>query len=316
MEMFLSRVQSLRLAAVLEECSDQLDILEHALTFQIHKMCSTDKSQARVKKVKRDCHYISQQVTKLRAELEEKQSITGLLQVVDGQDKEKNAESNKKEAKREMERRRRKLPKQQETLQEKVDELKELQTMHDELNDRLHRLIASNAARKELEDRSTAQKLQKTQNEMTEAEKRLQVRIEELMDHLKLQERVHDESKIFLKKHNAELQEQLLQWQECTEKNMQEKEQHLNHTRQRRAANLETLTTMQKKYSEMEEVVKEEREEEERLRQLELRNKSALKVQAWWRGCMVRKGFGIYRKVEEKKSKKKKKKDGKKKKKK
>ncbi|XP_077432429.1 dynein regulatory complex protein 9 [Vanacampus margaritifer] len=315
MEIYLSRTQSLRLAAVLEECSDQLDILEHALTFQIHKACSTEKSQTRVKKVKRDCHYISQQVSKLRAELEEKQSFSCLLQVVDGQDQEKNAESNKKEAKREMERRRRKLPKQQETLQEKVDQLKELQTMHDDLNDRLHRLIESNAARKELEDRSTDQKLQKTQNEMNEAEKRLQDKIELLMDHLKLQERVHDESKIFLKKHNSELQEQLLQWQECTEHNMQEKEQHLSQTRQRRAANLETLTTMQKKFSEMEEVVKEEREEEERLRQLELKIKSALKVQSWWRGCMVRKGFGIYRKVEEKKSKKKKK-EGKKKKKK
>ncbi|XP_051920788.1 dynein regulatory complex protein 9 isoform X1 [Hippocampus zosterae] len=314
MEMYVSHIQSLRLSAVLEECSDQLDILEHALTIQIHKECSTEKSQARVKKVKRDCHYISQQVSKLQAELEDKHSFTCLLQVVDGQDQEKNAESNKREAKREMERRRRTLPKQQGTLQQKADQLKELQTLHDDLNDRLHKLIESNAARKDLEDRSTEQMLQKTQNEMSEAEKRLEHKVELLKDHLLLQERVHEESKIFLKKQNAELQEQLLQWQQCTEQNMQEKEQHLSRTRYRRATNLEKLTAMQKKYSEMEEVVKEEREEEERLRQLEVRNKAALKMQSWWRGCMVRKGFGIYRKAEEKKSKKKK--EGKKKKKK
>ncbi|XP_037129415.1 E3 ubiquitin-protein ligase RNF144B isoform X1 [Syngnathus acus] len=314
MEMSLSHVQSLRLAAVLEECSDQLDILEHALTFQIYKECSTEKSQARVKKVKRDCQYISQQVSKLQAELEEKQSFTCLLQVVDGQDQEKSAESSKREEKREMERRRRTLPKRQETLEQKVNELKGLQELHDDLNNRLRRLIESNAARKELEDRSTAQMLQRTQIEMKEAEKRLVDKVELLEDHFKLQERVHEESKLFLKKQNAELQEKLRQWQQCTDENMQEKEQHLNNTRYRRATNLEKLTAMQKKYSEMEEVVKEEREEEERLRQLELRNKAAVQVQAFWRGCMVRKGFGIYRKVEAKKSKKKK--DGKKKKKK
>ncbi|XP_061531622.1 dynein regulatory complex protein 9 [Phycodurus eques] len=310
--MYLSQIQSFRLAAVLEECSDQLDILEHALTIKIHKECCTEESQARVKKVKRDCHYISQQVSKLQAELEEKQSFTCLLQVVDGQDQEKNAESNKREAKREMERRRRTLPKQQATLQQKVDQLKELQTLYEDLNDRLHRLIDSNAARKDLEDRSTEQQLQKTQNEMREAEKRLEDKVVLLKDHLNLQERVHEESKIFLKKQNAELQEQLRQWQQCTEQNMQEKEQHLTRTRYKRTTNLEKLTTMQKRFSEMEQVVKEEREEEERLRQLEVRNKAALKVQSWWRGCMVRKGFGIYRKVEDKKSKKKK--EGKKKK--
>nr|XP_049586471.1 E3 ubiquitin-protein ligase RNF144B isoform X3 [Syngnathus scovelli] len=247
MEMPLSHVQSLRLAAVLEECSDQLDILEHALTFQIHKECSTEKSQARVKKVKRDCHYISQQVSKLQAELEEKHSFTCLLQVVDGQDQEKNAESNKREEKREMERRRRTLPKRQETLAQKVNELKGLQELHDDLNDRLRRLIESNAARKELEDRSTAQMLQRTQIEIKEAEKRLVDKVELLEDHFKLQERVHEEAKLFLKKQNAELQEKLRQWQQCTDENMQEKEQHLNSTRYRRATNLEKLTAMQKK---------------------------------------------------------------------
>lgn len=41
-------------------------------------------------------HYISQQVSKLQSELEDKHSFTCLLQVVDGQDQEKNAESNKR----------------------------------------------------------------------------------------------------------------------------------------------------------------------------------------------------------------------------
>ncbi|XP_061800649.1 dynein regulatory complex protein 9 isoform X1 [Nerophis lumbriciformis] len=316
MDMYLSQIQSFRLAAVLEECSDQLDILEHALTIQIHRECSTEERQAKVKKVKRDCHYISQQVSKLQGELEEKQSFSCLLQVVHGQDQEKNAESSKREAKKEMEKRRRTLPKQQAELQQKANQMKELQTLYEDVKDRLHRLNESNAERKSLEERNIEQQLQKTQNEMREAEKRLEDQVQVLNDQLKLQERIHEESIKFLKKQHQELQDQLRQWQECTEQNMQEKEQHLTSTRYRRATNLEKLTAMQKKYSEMEEVVKEEWEEQERLRQLELRKIASIKVQAWWRGCMVRKGFGIYRKVEDKKGKKKKKKEGKKKKKK
>nr|XP_057909117.1 dynein regulatory complex protein 9 [Doryrhamphus excisus]XP_057909118.1 dynein regulatory complex protein 9 [Doryrhamphus excisus]XP_057909119.1 dynein regulatory complex protein 9 [Doryrhamphus excisus] len=313
--MNLSQIQSLRLAAVLEECSDQLDILEHALTIHIHRECSTEQRRARVKKVKRDCHYISQQVSKLQGELEEKQSFACLLQVVHGQDQEKNAESSKREAKKEMEKRRRLLPKQQAELQEKANQLKELQTLYEDIKERLHQLNESNAERKCLEERNIEQQLQRTQNEMREAEKRLEDQVVVLNDQLKLQERIHGESNIFLKKQHQELQEQLRHWQECTEQNMQEKEHNLTSMRYRRATNLEKLTAMQKKYSEMEEVVKEDWEEQERIRQREREIAASIKLQSWWRGCMVRKGFGIYRKVEEKKGKKKKK-EGKKKKKK
>lgn len=43
--MCLSRIQSLRLAAVLEDCSDQLDILGHALTVQINRERSSAAPQ-------------------------------------------------------------------------------------------------------------------------------------------------------------------------------------------------------------------------------------------------------------------------------
>lgn len=46
--------------------------------------------------------------------------------------------------------------------------------------------------------------------------------------------------------------------------------------------------------------------EQERIRQeLERKNLAATIIQAWWRGTMVRKGFGKYRKKKEKKGKKK-----------
>lgn len=47
-QMSLSRIQSLRLAAVLEDCSDQLDILGHALTVQISRERSSAPAQVSV----------------------------------------------------------------------------------------------------------------------------------------------------------------------------------------------------------------------------------------------------------------------------
>lgn len=44
--------------------------------------------------------------------------------------------------------------------------------------------------------------------------------------------------------------------------------------------------------------------EEERA-EMEKRHKAATKIQAWWRGTMVRKGFGQYKKKKDKKLKKK-----------
>lgn len=46
--------------------------------------------------------------------------------------------------------------------------------------------------------------------------------------------------------------------------------------------------------------------EQERIKQeLERKNNAATIIQAWWRGTMVRKGFGKFRKKKEKKGKKK-----------
>lgn len=46
-------------------------------------------------------------------------------------------------------------------------------------------------------------------------------------------------------------------------------------------------------------------EQERKREELERKNLAATRIQAWWRGTMVRKGFGKFRKKKEKKGKKK-----------
>ncbi|KAM7382450.1 hypothetical protein PAMP_002177 [Pampus punctatissimus] len=310
-----SWIQSLRLASVVEDCSDQLDILRHAVTVQISRKHSGAAAQeeARLAKLKQDSQYISQQVSKLHLELKEKQSFSYLLQVVEEEEQKKMemAENMKREAKRELERRKQTVERQEEELQQKTEILEDMQQLTEDL-----RVIElpSKIEKKHME-KNTELQLQRTQKEMDRAEKRLEDQLELLKKQLKEEERVHEESNKFLQNQHEELQQQLQQWQQRTKQMLQEKEQRLNNVRCKRTVNLDKLMEMRRKYREMEQVVVEDREEQEKLRQQQAEARAATKLQAWWRGCMVRRGLGSFKKAEEGK-KGKKKKEGKKKKKK
>ncbi|CAK6970076.1 dynein regulatory complex protein 9 [Scomber scombrus] len=311
--MSLSRIQSLRLAAVLEDCSDQLDILGHALTVQISRERSSAQAQeeARMNKLKRDSKYVSQLVSKLHLELEEKQSFSCLLQVVEEEERKKMAEHMKREAKRELDCRQQNLQRQKVELEQKTETLKEL---NKELRHKLNEQPAKIEKKKKLEEKNNQLQLQKTQKETNKAEKLLEDQLELRKKQLKEEMRVHEESTKFLQNRHEELQQLLQHWQERTKQMLQEKEQQLNNVRCKRTVILDKLMEMRRKYREMEQVVVEDREEQEKLRQKQAEVRAATKLQAWWRGCMVRRGLGSYKKAEEGK-KGKKKKEGKKKKK-
>ncbi|XP_056901126.1 dynein regulatory complex protein 9 isoform X2 [Takifugu flavidus] len=112
----------------------------------------------------------------------------------------------------------------------------------------------------------------------------------------------------FQKKLYREAQERQEQWEEDAKQMLQEKEQELNTIGCRKTLNFDKLSELSSAILEMQQVVIEDREEQERLRQQEELAKTAAKVQAWWRGCMVRRNLGAYGKKEEPKKGKKKKK--------
>ncbi|KAM9852584.1 dynein regulatory complex protein 9-like [Aulostomus maculatus] len=312
--MSLSHIQSLRLAAVLEDCSDQLDIVGHSLTVQGCRAAGVQE-KARVKKLKRDCQYISQQVSKLHAQLEGKQSFTCLLQVVAREDQRKNDEQVQRETKRERERKKLTLQRQQEELQQKSERLKDMQRIVKDLRLEMSEQ-PSKADKKKLVDLNIEMQLRKTQKEMSQAEMLLQDQHELLKEQLKQEVRLHEECKKFRRNQYEELQQQLRQWKQRTQLLQQDKQQQLNNARCKRTVNLDKLMEMRRKCREMEELVIEDREEQEILHQKQEEARAATKVQAWWRGCMVRRGIGSFKKeVDDKNGKKKRKKEGKQKKK-
>ncbi|KAJ4931214.1 hypothetical protein JOQ06_025512 [Pogonophryne albipinna] len=258
--MSLSRIQSLRLAAVVEDCADQLEILGHTLTVQIRKERgdSAVQEKARLTKLRRDCQSITQQVSLLHVDLEEKQCITSLVQLGEEEEPKKRDHQMRREAKKEMEQINQALRIQHEETQEKKEKLKDLSKQARDLQHKMEDLSAKMAHRKKLEEKNLELQLQQTQREGSQAEKLLEHEQELLQRQIKEETRVHEESETFLQRRN--------------------------------------------------EIDGDEEDEQAKAR-------AVTKVQAWWRGCMVRRCLGSFKKEEDKKGKKKKK-EGKKKKKK
>ncbi|KAM9354809.1 dynein regulatory complex protein 9-like [Pholidichthys leucotaenia] len=283
--MSLTKIQSLRVAALLEDCSLQFDIMGLGLEAQRNKVqersAAAARERARLAKCKNDCDYLSQLMTKLRLELEQKQSFDSLLQIVEEEDQEITMRDAKEE--------------QLETLkvQQKQEELgaKKFSLML-----KKERLKRMNEMNETLEERSHNLELKKISMQNADADKQLEDQLEFMKKQIKEEKRAHEESTNFLKNQHKELLEEVQSWEQHLERLLQEKRMELESMCQKKAQNLERLNEMRRKFAQMELVVKDDREEQERLRQQEAEIRAATKLQAWWRGCMFRKGLGHFKK--------------------
>ncbi|KAI5624335.1 IQ domain-containing protein G isoform X1 [Silurus asotus] len=145
---------------------------------------------------------------------------------------------------------------------------------------------------------------------------RIEKQLEILKQKLEEEEKDHIQLETFLKKNQTSLEEMLEYWMDCYDKDTEDKQRELNTVKTNKSNNLAQLQELAKKYRDNEQVIIDDRLEKEELQrqreQKELEEKTAVKLQAWWRGTLVRKCLGPYGK--QKKPKQKKGKKGKKKK--
>ncbi|XP_062256130.1 dynein regulatory complex protein 9 isoform X1 [Platichthys flesus] len=302
--MSLSKMQSLRVAAVLEDCSDQLDILGHILTVQISRVQGTGAAQeiAKLTKLRRDCQYIKQHTFKMQSELEEWHSYTSVLQVVDEEEQRKKAEKMRREGKRELEHKKLTLQRQQKELQQKIEKNEDLCRNSAGLRRQLDEQSLQAANWREIVEKDAELQLQQAQKRKIKAEKMLEEQLKEQLEMLQKQQRedmrVHERLNNYQQRQNQSLQQQLQQLQQRTELMLQDKQGQLNNVCRKRTVNLDKLSEMRRRFREMEELVMEDRLEQEKLLQQEAEDKAATKLQAWWKGCMVRRGLGSFKKAE------------------
>ncbi|XP_037381290.1 dynein regulatory complex protein 9 isoform X1 [Talpa occidentalis] len=144
----------------------------------------------------------------------------------------------------------------------------------------------------ELQVSQTQKKCNKTEEQLLEEAEKLRLKIEE-------ENRTHTEIEMFLKKEQQKLEEKLEFWMEKFDKDTEMKQNELNALKTAKAIDLSHLQDLAKMIREYEQVIIEDRIEKEKLRkkidQDELELKSIIKLQAWWRGTMVRREIGAFK---------------------
>lgn len=144
----------------------------------------------------------------------------------------------------------------------------------------------------ELQVSQTQKKCNKTEEQLLEEVEKLRLKVEE-------ENRIHTEIETFLKKEQQKLEEKLEFWMEKFDKDTEMKQNELNTLKSAKATDLAHLQDLAKMIREYEQVIIEDRIEKEKLRkkidQDELELKSIIKIQAWWRGTMVRREIGAFK---------------------
>jgi len=198
---------------------------------------------------------------------------------------------------------------------EKETELQQRMEMIAHLKDQLQEMKAkTNMEGKYIKKRAEVSVAQ-TQKRCNMAEKEMRAEIDQLRQKIDEETRVNAEIESFLRAHQMDLEQKVEVWMEKYDKDVESKQHELDVLKASQAKDLIRLQELTKLYAEYEQVVVEDRIEKEKARRKAEQEaeelKSAIHLQSWFRGIMVRKGLGAYNKKKKKKGGKKGKKSGK-----
>eukprot|EP00117_Sycon_ciliatum_P005980 scpid54701/ scgid9709/ IQ domain-containing protein G len=129
-------------------------------------------------------------------------------------------------------------------------------------------------------------------------EKRLRSELKKLAADIKRNSEDHEETMVLLGKLYEELSAKLIHWSNKYDEDTMELQERLDALQAQKESDLQKLQAMTETYKEYEKVVDEDREEKEKLARKHARElleiASVTKIQAWWRGLLVRLKLGPF----------------------
>ncbi|XP_066459038.1 dynein regulatory complex protein 9 [Eleutherodactylus coqui] len=261
-----------------------------------------------LKKVQADRQFAADVIADLLVELERSGSFQSLQHAVITE-KEKKANFYNTIAREQEGRKKIKLLQKQlqDVKQEKKVELQSRTELIAYLKDQLQEMKAKTSMEGKYIKKDTELQMSQTQKKCNIAESNLQMELQKVKEKMDEEIRIHVEIENFLRQHQQKLEEQLEYWMEKYDKDTEEKQAELNSLKTSRTNDLSLLNDLAKQYEEYESVIIEDRLEKEKAQQKKKQEKmelaSAIKIQAWWKGTMVRKSLGPYVKTKDKKGK-------------
>ncbi|NXG10307.1 DRC9 protein, partial [Sakesphorus luctuosus] len=196
------------------------------------------------------------------------------------------------------------------SLQKQLQDVKrqterELQN-RDKITDRLKEKLQEQTAKLHTESsymkKNTDLQLHQTQKKCSKEENALDKEIQNLRSKTDEENQLHMVTENFLKRQYQRVEEKLEYWMEKYEHDTSAKDEETDDLKALKAENLETMQQFARECLKFEEtIITDRKEKEDKRKQREqdaLELKSALKLQAWWRGMMVRRFLGPYQALE------------------
>ncbi|XP_007435866.1 dynein regulatory complex protein 9 [Python bivittatus] len=186
-----------------------------------------------------------------------------------------------------------------EVKKEKDYEVQSRNEMIAYLKDQLQEMKAKTDMENRYVKKDTELQIAQVQKKSSVTENDLQNEIEKLRNEMDQEIKVHLDIETFLKQQQTSIEEKLEYWMDKYEKDTEAQQQALNNLKSSRAADQAALQELAKQCLACEQAIIEDRKEKENTRkkveQDALEMKSILRLQAWWRGMMVRKFLGPYK---------------------
>ncbi|KAM9126938.1 dynein regulatory complex protein 9 isoform 1-T1 [Pangshura tecta] len=257
-------------------------------------------SSDNLRKVQADRQYASDVIAETLQEMQTSGTFQSLLQAVQREEERKSnfhtTIIREEEGRKEIKSLQKRL---QDVKKEKELELQNRNEMIAFLKDQLQEMKAKTDMESRYVKKDTELQVYQTQKKCSSAESDLFNEIEKLRIKTDEEIRVHVEIENFLRQQQMKLEEKLEYWMEKYEKDTESKQQELNTLKASKANDLAALQELAKQCRLFEQAIVEDRVEKEAARrkveQDALELKSVKKLQAWWRGAMVRHNIGPYK---------------------
>ncbi|NXU18780.1 DRC9 protein, partial [Pardalotus punctatus] len=266
------------------------------------KKCST-RAVEKLKKIQTDRQYASDVITITIKKMEKFGTFNSLK---DANEREKARRSKFFDILNRSEKGKEEIKSLQKQLQDVKKETEEDLQNQDKVIDRLKDKLQEQTAILNTESyylkKNTDLQVHLTQKKCSNAENALEKEIQNLKTVIDEEIQVHTETEIFLMQQYQKVKEKLEYWMEKYKKETDAKDQELDDLRALKAKNFKTMQKYAKECLVFQETIIMDRTEKdmrkEQIKQEALELKSALKVQAWWKGTMVRKFLGPYQELE------------------
>ncbi|NWW76764.1 DRC9 protein, partial [Climacteris rufus] len=278
---------------------DQKSTQHSSKSSKKHSTLSAEK----LRKIQADRQYASDVITATMKKMQELGTFNSLTEANEREKEKKSkfyeilirSEKGKKEIKS--------LQKQLQDVKKQTE--KDLQN-RDKVIDRLKDKLQEKTARLNTESyymkKNTHLQVHLTQKMCSKAENALEREIQNLKSKTDEEIQLHMETENFLMQQYQKVEAKLEYWMEKYEKDTNAKDEELDDLRALKADNLETMQRFAKECLAFQFTIITDRSEKEAKRkqkeQKALELKSALKLQSWWKGTMVRRFLGPYQELE------------------